>query len=461
MGGIHTGQPANPEILFVVTLRRDDAGDWSGSFDIPRTGAIHGIIDATLVEVACTESTLAFVTPGPPSENHYTITLDEGGKEGRGELRLGGIEPYRVRVWRISEAEARDAVLSRPQTPRAPLPYTSRELTVTNSDDDTTLAGTLTIPSGASASTRVPAILLLSDAGPDDRDLLRGTHRHFLVLADLLTRRGIAVLRFDDRSTGASTGVFNDTLMDHSVLDGAAAIDALKAQPEVDPARTGVLGLGEGALVASLLAGEPDRVGFAVLLAPAGLAPIELFKARERRQLEALGEDPAYIAARLERLESVYSLIRDGAADASIRDAIRADIRAFNDANRAMSPLPDWQIIELSEQQFGQLNTLRNRCWLSQNPGAALEGVRCDTAVFFGALDMVIPPADNLPPAEAALKKAAAASSIHTSAAVLAGLNHFFQPATTGFEDEYDQIQTTVSPTLIDAIVAAIPALNH
>jgi predicted acyl esterase len=119
---------------------------------------------------------------------------------------------------------------NRPQTPQPPFPYHSGQVTVTSKVPGVTLACTLTIPEGGGQH---PAILLVTGSGPQDRDETVFGHKPFLVVADYLTRRGIAVLRCDDRGTGKSTGRFlGATTMDFS-LDAEGAFNYLLKRPEV------------------------------------------------------------------------------------------------------------------------------------------------------------------------------------------------------------------------------------
>ncbi len=90
----------------------------------------------------------------------------------------------------------------KPQEPVRPFPYEEREVAFANPDDGTVLHGTLTVPSGAGQH---PAAVLVTGSGPQDRDEEILGHRPFLVLADWLTRRGFAVLRYDDRHFGMPT----------------------------------------------------------------------------------------------------------------------------------------------------------------------------------------------------------------------------------------------------------------
>jgi hypothetical protein len=83
-----------------------------------------------------------------------------------------------------------DVQLNRPQEPKPPFPYRGEEVQFDNAADKVRLAGTLTLPEGAGP---FPAVVLISGSGPQNRDEFLLGHRPFLVLADHLTRHGVAV----------------------------------------------------------------------------------------------------------------------------------------------------------------------------------------------------------------------------------------------------------------------------
>src|SRR5690606_20657727 len=139
----------------------------------------------------------------------------------------------------------------RPQTPAKPYPYEEQEVTVENKSAGITLAGTLTIPKGKG---KHPAVILFTGSGTQDRDMSMLGHKPFLVLADHLTRQGFAVLRLDDRGAGKSGG--NPTLATTQdfVSDAQAAYTFLKSHQLINPKKVGLLGISEGALIASSVA---------------------------------------------------------------------------------------------------------------------------------------------------------------------------------------------------------------
>src|SRR5688572_2120037 len=153
----------------------------------------------------------------------------------------------------------------RPQTPKPPFPYNQRDVTYTNATDKIQLAGTLTVPAGKGPH---PAVLLIPGSGPVERNatMLPG-HKPFLVIADYLTRNGVAVLRVDDRSAGKSSGNYSDATGENFVNDALAGIEFLRTQREIDQKRIGLIGHSQGGIMAPMVAARSDSVAFVIMLA--------------------------------------------------------------------------------------------------------------------------------------------------------------------------------------------------
>ena len=156
----------------------------------------------------------------------------------------------------------------RPQEPRSPFPYTSEEVSFENVKENAHLAGTLTLPAGKGPH---PVVLLISGSGAQDRDETLVGHKPFLVIADYLTRRGIAVLRVDDRGVGKSTGDRSGATTESFATDTLAGVNYLVTRPDIDRSRIGLVGHSEGGLIAPMVAVQSRDVAFIVLLAGPGL----------------------------------------------------------------------------------------------------------------------------------------------------------------------------------------------
>ncbi len=177
--------------------------------------------------------------------------------------------------------------VARPQEPKSPLPYSSEDVSYSNPNAaGVELAGTFTKPEKNSP---VPAVLLISGAGPQDRDETMAGHKPFLVLSDYLTRRGIAVLRADDRGVGKSTGNFKGATTKDFASDAEAGFHYLLTRSDVDHKHVGLIGHGEGAIAAAMVASSNPQVSFLVLLNGTAVPGQDVLLAQTARAETAAG----------------------------------------------------------------------------------------------------------------------------------------------------------------------------
>ena len=174
----------------------------------------------------------------------------------------------------------------RPQMPKGPFPYRSEDVTYRNEPADVTLAGTLTLPKGEGP---FPGVLLITGSGPQDRDETLMGHKPFLVLADSLSRRGVAVLRVDDRGVGKSTGSMAKATSDDFAGDVLSGVNYLKTRKEIDPKRIGLIGHSEGGMIAPMVAVKSPDVAFIVLMAGTGIDGEKIMYAQSYLMAKAAG----------------------------------------------------------------------------------------------------------------------------------------------------------------------------
>lgn len=144
--------------------------------------------------------------------------------------------------------------VSRPQEPKSPRLYSEEEVQFANSAGGVVLAGTLTLPHSPGP---FPVVILLHGSAPLDRDSSLFGHKPFLVWADYLVKRGIAVLRFDKRSAGKSTGDYSVATLEDFASDALAGVAYLKTRKEIDSKQIGLIGHSEGGMTATLAALAP------------------------------------------------------------------------------------------------------------------------------------------------------------------------------------------------------------
>lgn len=329
---------------------------------------------------------------------------------------------------------------ARPQHPVPPFPYDADEVRYPVPGTDVVLAGTLTRPPGDGP---FPAALLITGSGPQNRDEEVMGHKVFAVLADALTRAGIAVLRVDDRGVGESTGDFASATTDDFALDAAAGVEFLRRQERIDPAAVGMIGHSEGGLVAPMAA-RTTAPAFVVLLAGPALAGEEVLVGQVAHMQRLQGVPAPQIAANTAAIREVARVLRERPRD------------VWDDEARAalMTSLPsgvsEEQAAQLEaslEAQLRGLTTPWMARFLAYDPRPALEALRAPVLALYGALDAQVLPEQNLAPMRAAL-----AANPQAQVEVLPGLNHVFQPATTGLPDEYARIETTFAPEVLERV---------
>lgn len=176
--------------------------------------------------------------------------------------------------------------INRPQEPKPPFPYIEEDVVFENKNANITLAGTLTYPKEGKLS----VVILVSGSGPQNRNEELLGHKPFLVIADFLTRNGIAVLRYDDRGVGKSTGDFSSATTLDFVGDALSAVDFLKSKDQINKNLIGIIGHSEGGLIAPLAAVQSDDVAFIIMMAGPGLRGKEILVLQTELILSANGE---------------------------------------------------------------------------------------------------------------------------------------------------------------------------
>jgi pimeloyl-ACP methyl ester carboxylesterase len=301
------------------------------------------------------------------------------------------------------------------------------------------LAGTFTHPKGEGP---FPSVLLIAGSGPQDRDESLANHRPFLLIADALTRKGIAVLRYDKRGVGKSTGNPDTATTLELAADSKAALAFLKSRKEVDGARIGLLGHSEGAIIAPYLAGHSREVRWLVLLA----APATTGEQTLLNQSELIGR-----AGGLSDEQLDASLGFDRAAYALVRREKDPNVLAEKLVELVKKTGLDVALPPTAlETQLRMLTSPWFRFFLDYDPLPNLKSVNCPVLALYGQKDLQVSAKANLPLLQKALH-----DSMNTQAETreLTELNHLFQHAYTGTPAEYAAIEETFSPEALTLIV--------
>ncbi len=341
--------------------------------------------------------------------------------------------------------------LRRPQEPKGPLPYATEAVSVDHAEAGVRLAGTMTIPAGQGP---FPAVVLVSGSGPQDRDETVFDHKPFLVLADHLTRRGIAVLRYDDRGCGASTGAFSGATSAEFALDALACLRWLRARTEVDATALGLIGHSEGGVVAPLAAVRDSSVRYLVLLAGPSLRGDDMLVAQGRALQRASGVSDQQVEEDARVRGILFEALAEEPDDRRALSLMEARYEAWiatlaPERARAVRERFDGESEESLLEMLRRFREPWMRFFLDLDPRQALGEVRCPVLALFGERDVQVPPRANAGEMARALAEGACSDY---SVVTLPGLNHMFQSCGSGAIGEYAEIEETMAPSALDAV---------
>jgi len=428
-------------IRIVFHFQRDSLDALTGTMDSPDQGAFGLAIDT----ISFAGDSLRFEMQR--IRGAYAGRLEATGDSISGYWTQGGFTlPLHL------ARQAKPIELRRPQEPKKPYPYAEDTVRIENRAAGVSLAGTLTKPS---AGGPFPAVLLITGSGPEDRDETVFGHRPFLVLADHLTRQGIAVLRVDDRGVGGSSGSQRTATSEDFASDVLAGVAFLKARRDIDPKRIGLIGHSEGGLIAPMAAVRARDVAFIVLLAGPGLRGDSLLLLQNAALLRASGVGDEAIARQLTAMRRVLARVVEGADSAAVfraaREMVEAQLASVPAEQRRAFGSSDSLAIGATRQYLFPWM----RFFIGFDPRPTLERVKCPVLALNGAKDLQVTPAENLAAIEQALKRG---RNPDFTVRELPGLNHLFQAAATGAVSEYAQIEETIAPAALEEMSAWILA---
>jgi uncharacterized protein len=350
------------------------------------------------------------------------------------------------------------APLTNPSPSPGTRPYDEQDVTFAGGADGVTLAGTLTLPHGDGPH---PAIVLLSGSGPQDRDetlLPVAQMKPFALIADALGRAGVAVLRFDDRGVGHSTGDFASATTSDFTADARAAVAYLRSRPEVDPARVGALGHSEGGLEVAAMAAADPSLAFVVAMAGPAVPGVEVLVAQSEAIARAAGKSEHEVAqtGKLER--TVLEAVRDGRTDearASLVTALGEAWDGLTADEQRQAGTRDSYVQANAETQLQALQSPWVTEFLQTDPGADWREARVPILALYGGKDVQVLAEQNAP----ALAEELATDARSLSAIVIIpDANHLFQHAITGAPGEYGSLEQVFTPDFLPTLVDWVTA---
>lgn len=342
----------------------------------------------------------------------------------------------------LTRETIQEVKFNRPQEPVKPYPYQELDVKFNNRKDKITLAGTLTLPKPSDK--KPPVVILISGSGAQDRNESFQSHKTFLVLSDYLTRNGIAVLRYDDRGFGESTGNFAEGTTADFARDVLSAIDFLKKRTDINVNGIGLIGHSEGAIIAPMVANLSKDVGFIVMLAGTGTSgkKVSLVQSLDNRNFPVTDEKQyeAYVKKAIEIASSDKEI-----------STVKRELTAYYHNSKLLGSLlpPNVDKSEFIDKLVSTRTAPWIRYFYNYNPINEIKKITIPAFALYGSNDTQVPPKYHLQPVKDAL---AASKSKRHKVVLLEGLNHLFQECKTGSILEYSQIEQTFAPDALELI---------
>lgn len=437
MDGIWVGvvEVSGIKVRLILRVAQDSRGALTARLDVPDQGAS----DLPMEVVSLQGQLFRFEAS---NLGIYEGTLNSDASEIFGQLKQGSTS-LSVTFKRTDKVPT----LSRPQDPQKPYPYIEEEVSYENKIDAVKLAGTLTLPRSEGPC---PAVVLITGSGSQDRNETVAGHRPFLVLADYLTRRGIAVLRVDDRGMGGSAAGSMGATSENYAGDVLAGVEFLKNRKEINSRQIGLIGHSEGGMIAPMAAIRSKDVSFIVMMAGTGLPGDEVIALQTDLLLKAQGAEDEGRRLTRDLFDGIFAILKNKddsiTAEKQIRETLAAKTAAMTEAQRKGLD----QILKVIETQLKQFYLLEwFRFFLRYDPRPTLRKVQIPVLAINGERDLQAAPKENLDGIAAALKEG---GNKDYSVVLLPELNHLFQTSRTGLVTEYGAIEETISPIALKTI---------
>lgn len=343
----------------------------------------------------------------------------------------------------------------RPQTPQSPFPYRSDSVEYNNIEGTVHLGATLTRPSGdahPSREKKYPVVILITGSGQQDRDETIFEHRPFAIIADYLTRHGMAVLRVDDRGIGKSKGDYQHASSADFAEDVITSIRYLTKRADIDITRIGLIGHSEGGLIAPIVYSRWPHLNCIISLAGTGVPGWTISLRQQTYPVKKISQ-AVY--------DAYYPLVKDkmaiieadyGKSDSLTLSQVKASY------SRWRAGLPDsiaeaLHVKNVNEAVYGFQVAAELKPWLRYfyhtDPSVFWQQVKCPVLALDGSKDTQVDAAENIPAIRAALLKG---GNRGVTTRVFQGLNHLFQHAGTGDFAEYALIDESFAPEVLQVM---------
>jgi uncharacterized protein len=439
LSGIWTGKLSLPntiKLTIVFNLQKDSTDNYTATLDSPDQGA-KGIPTES---VTIKEDSILIKVPvitGSFEGKIFADSLKIDGKWKQSGMNLD------LTIYKVDKVEE----VKRPQEPKEPFPYKVEDVNFENKIANISLAGTLTMPQEGE---KLPAVILISGSGGQNRNEELLGHKPFLVIADYLTQNGFAVLRYDDRGIAESKGNYSTATTEDFAADALSAVEFLKTRNEINHSMIGMIGHSEGGMIAPMAAVQSDDVAFIVLMAGIGIPGDSILYLQGELIQRAGGTNEKEIreTARVQR--KIFQIIKEINDDEILKSKIKEifweEYTLLSDEDKSKMGDPEVYL----NTQMKTITSPWFKYFVKYDPVPVLEKVKCPLLAINGENDLQVPPKENLSAIEDALKRG---RNNNYETKMLPGLNHLFQTSKTGAISEYGQIEETISPIALQTML--------
>lgn len=429
--GVLKVQGMQLRLVFKVTKFENG---YSSTMDSPDQGAknipvTNTTFENSKVKFEVTNAKIEY--NGELSDNKIVGTFKQGSQEFPMNLSKNALEKE---------------ILKRPQEPTKPYSYYSEDVTFQNTKANISLSGTLTLPK---KNGFFPSVILITGSGPQNRNEELLGHKPFLVISDYLTKKGIAVFRYDDRGIGDSKGDFKTATTADFATDVESAIAYLQTRKEINKNKIGLVGHSEGGLIASIVASKSKDISFIILLAGTGIQGDKLLLLQQELISKANGTSEADIKKSNQTNAKLIEMV----VQSNNNQKLKTDLtNLMNETlkNDTSVEIPNGLTKEeFISMQVNQISSPWMRYFIKFNPAISLGKIKCPILAVNGEKDLQVPPNENL----TAIKNASTiGGNKNVTVKEFPNLNHLFQECITGLPNEYAEIEQTFSPIVLAEI---------
>ena len=423
-GDLNTG---NGELRLVFNISLVEDNSFKATLDSPDQGAM----DIPLGEVNVTGDSLRIAAPNIQG---YYLGKVSSDTSITGEWHQAG------RILKLDlEKKGKAIVLNRPQEPQPPFPYNEEEVSFRNAEQGFSLGGTLTLPGGEGP---FPAAILVTGSGSQNRDEEIFGHKPFKLIADHLTRNGIAVLRYDDRGVASSGGSLLETTTRDYAEDARSAFDYLFKRSEIDHSEIGVIGHSEGGMIALMLASSQNDIAYILSLAGPGVDGKTILLEQSDYIASLSGVEKSILEDNRTVMSNVYDLmIAHESYQVWEEEVLKFTSKFYSEKGS----------YNFSEEDIerGKRNLLGSipessyawmRYFVMFDPASLFGSIKCPVLALNGEKDCQVLPEGNISAIRMGLLEA---GNTNSTTMILPGLNHLFQNCETGLPNEYGIIEET------------------